>query len=877
MTQSPIGYTKEIELFHHDFSGATKNFSGDDRIGRGIEMEFLLFFVTGILSLTGIFGQETPALEIQPHGQELSRVQGDSMALTCKLKSGDANEISHLEWIDARDQVIQNTDMRQGIYVQQLQDENGIMLIFAKLRKDMEGSYTCRGNYAKTEPLTATVTLMIIMDITWTNVPPEQFPIIGTSHQLKCEVKGDPYPIIDWLREGQRLTLDSNSRYVLETDGLRINDVQESDDGQYTCRALVPATGKVDERVIRVEVLIPPKMEPIAPVQIVEGEQARIECKASSKPPSNYTWIREDTREDLSIKDRFTVDARTGILSVSRVESADDSTYKCVAKNPAGRAEQLVNITVLAKPKIYELLNITAPIGQETQLICKASGRPAPYITFRKLNRQDKFTLGVQPDDARVKLENERFEKKGETFAKLIIRKLVREDDGLYECIAENHVETAYKNGHITVEFPPTFERTRDYPPVWTWADKPGNLTCIAESIPNATIVWKFNNIELDNSRDNMKIIGKGPISNLLVTPFNNPVFYGRYECIATNKLGTASTFLELRQAKVPGPVQQVTIEAVTATTIKFNIVGPADQTGLPLRTFVSRFILDGMPWDAAWNITWSVNAPYIIEGLTPQRTYDFRFAATNDVGMGGFGGGNQRYTMPTRSVPTEPKILVPQENAGLRDILVNSPYADHYELRWKVPHDNGDPIDHYVIRYCVTEFRDGQWFDSASECSSEINVSFQHQSYDLDHLIPDTTYKLELRAHNPIGLSSPAEIRIKTARGLDTAIPSNDGPALSSGLILGIVIACVVVVLILVDIACFCVNRTGILAFCCDCAKSKRVDEEESKLGRGEREPLSPENRSPQIIDEKKSLTVEYDGKEVRTKPTEIGRYSAV
>ncbi|KAK9753597.1 Fibronectin type III domain [Popillia japonica] len=298
------------------------------------------------------------------------------------------------------------------------------------------------------------------------------------------------------------------------------------------------------------------------------------------------------------------------------------------------------------------------------------------------------------------------------------------------------------------------------------------------------------------------------------------------------------------------------------------------------------------MTWDNAWNKTWSVNAPYIIEGLSPQRAYDFRFATINDVGIGGY-GGNQRYIMPTRSVPTEPKILVPPEYAGLRDILVNSPYADHYELRWKVPHDNGDPIDYYVIRYCVTEFRDGQWFDSTSECSSEITVSFQYQSYELDNLVPDTTYKLELRAHNPIGLSSPAQIRIKTARGLDAVIPSNDSTSLSSGLdavipsndstslssglILGIVIACVVVVLILVDILCFCVNRTGILAFCCDCARSKRVDEEDSKLGRDEREPLSPENRSPQIVDEKKSLTVEYDGKEVHTKPTEIGRYSAV
>lgn len=276
------------------------------------------------------------------------------------------------------------------------------------------------------------------------------------------------------------------------------------------------------------EVLIPPKMEPIPPVQIIEGEQARVECKASSKPPSNYTWIREDNREDLASKDRFTVDFRTGVLSVTKVERGDDSTYKCVARNPAGFAEQLVNITVLAKPKIYELLNVTAPVENETNLICKASGRPAPYVTFRKLNRADSFTMGVQPDDGRVELRNKVFDKKGETFGILNIKRLNRFDDGLYECIAENDVDKAYKNGHITVEFPPTFERTENFPPVWTWGDKPGNLTCIAESIPNATIVWKWNNIELDNSRTNIQIQGKGPISHLLVTPFHNPQFYGR-------------------------------------------------------------------------------------------------------------------------------------------------------------------------------------------------------------------------------------------------------------------------------------------------------------------------------------------------------------
>lgn len=145
---------------------------------------------------------------------------------------------------------------------------------------------------------------------------------------------------------------------------------------------------------------------------------------------------------------------------------------------------------------------------------------------------------------------------------------------------------------------------------------------------------------------------------------------------------------------------------------------------------------------------------------------------------------------MPRRSVPAEPKILTPNypsrdDNTVVREgVVAVSPYADHYELRWNVPNDNGDPIDSYIIRYCVvsqnifkirsvlihlllqTQKINGEWRDLEDQCSAEITQSFQHTSYDLNSLEPDTTYKIELRAHNAIGQSSPAQIRIRTARG---------------------------------------------------------------------------------------------------------------
>lgn len=80
---------------------------------------------------------------------------------------------------------------------------------------------------------------------------------------------------------------------------------------------------------------------------------------------------------------------------------------------------------------------------------------------------------------------------KGETITTLTIQNTHRSDDGLYECKASNDGGEAYKTGHITVQFPPTFEASINQPPEWSWDNKPANLTCLAESIPNATIEWR--------------------------------------------------------------------------------------------------------------------------------------------------------------------------------------------------------------------------------------------------------------------------------------------------------------------------------------------------------------------------------------------------
>lgn len=55
---------------------------------------------------------------------------------------------------------------------------------------------------------------------------------------------------------------------------------------------------------------------------------------------------------------------------------------------------------------------------------------------------------------------------------------------------------------------------------------------------------------------------------------------------------------------------------------------------------------------------------------------------------------------MPKRSAPEEPKILVNKD--VYTDDYINSPYGNSYEVNWKIPADNGEPIDSYNVNYCV-------------------------------------------------------------------------------------------------------------------------------------------------------------------------------
>lgn len=223
---------------------------------------------------------------------------------------------------------------------------------------------------------------LFAVPITWKDAPEEQYPTKGDDYLVKCEVTANPPPAVDWLRNGDQIK--TGGRFVVDSRGLMIRNVQLEDDGFYTCRAVVIDTGELQERVIKVGVQIKPHVHTLPQrLEAVEGQPFSFRCNATGKPPPKIEWIKDRTQQNLAMADRFIIDEITGQMTISRVTDDDYGMYTCIAKNSAGVSQAKTMLDVLVIPKIYEFYNITVAVKTEGAITCKATGRPAPQITFR--------------------------------------------------------------------------------------------------------------------------------------------------------------------------------------------------------------------------------------------------------------------------------------------------------------------------------------------------------------------------------------------------------------------------------------------------------------------------------------------------------------
>ncbi|EMP30014.1 Junctional adhesion molecule A [Chelonia mydas] len=134
--------------------------------------------------------------------------------------------------------------------------------------------------------------------------------------------------------------------------GIRFTSVTRKDTGKYICEVLWTGSGgsgELSKSEVDLIVQVPPS-KPVAkgPTSVTIGNKAVLKCvETDGSPPPTFQWYKDNILmpSNPKINEKFrnssyTIDTKTGVLTIEPVTSFDTGDYFCEAQNNVGTAQK---------------------------------------------------------------------------------------------------------------------------------------------------------------------------------------------------------------------------------------------------------------------------------------------------------------------------------------------------------------------------------------------------------------------------------------------------------------------------------------------------------------------------------------------------------
>ncbi|XP_063201592.1 vascular endothelial growth factor receptor kdr-like isoform X2 [Chroicocephalus ridibundus] len=290
---------------------------------------------------------------------------------------------------------------------------------------------------------------------------------LRSKHKIQCTVSGNPDPKIEWKWQpcsltdavcnphGQKIVVRENmfiGNKIRSIETTKHEDKRKivstltmensSASGIYYC----VASNKIGEEERSIEFYVsdvPFGLQTDPQVTTIVGNDARLTCRASKYIYSHLAWYYPSSEAALGnslIKktDNYSISLTLVITNVTKEQSG---LYKCRAQNQHNSTdtlEQHTRLLVRAKAAPYVIQNLTdleVNISGKIILECKVSGTPEPQITWRKNGYPISAASGIS-------MENNT----------LVIERVKKDDEGLYECKASNDMGQDSTSAFIKIQ-----------------------------------------------------------------------------------------------------------------------------------------------------------------------------------------------------------------------------------------------------------------------------------------------------------------------------------------------------------------------------------------------------------------------------------------
>uniref|UniRef100_A0A8D0P964 Hemicentin-1 n=1 Tax=Sus scrofa TaxID=9823 RepID=A0A8D0P964_PIG len=383
------------------------------------------------------------------------------------------------------------------------------------------GRYSCKAiNIAGTSQKYFNISVLVPPTIIGAGSPSEVSAVLNQDIALECQVKGTPFPVIHWFKDGKPLFLGDPTIELLDNGQvLHLRNVRRSDKGRYQC-AVSNAAGK-QAKDVKLTVYIPPSIKGgnvTTEISALINSIIKLECETRGLPVPAITWYKDD-QPVISSSQALYIDKRQ-ILHIPRAQVSDSATYKCQVTNVAGTAEKSFHVDVYVPPMIEG--DMALPINKQVvmahslTLECKAAGNPPPVLTWLK-------------DGVPMKAsDNIHIEAGGKT---LEITSALEVDRGQYTCVATSvagEKEIKYEVDVLAIE---GGDETSYF---IVMVNNLLELDCQVAGSPPPTIMWLKDGQVIDE-REGFKILLNG---RKLIIAQAQVSDTGLYRCVATNPAG---------------------------------------------------------------------------------------------------------------------------------------------------------------------------------------------------------------------------------------------------------------------------------------------------------------------------------------------------
>ncbi|XP_033114431.1 Down syndrome cell adhesion molecule homolog [Anneissia japonica] len=555
--------------------------------------------------------------------------------------------------------------------------------------------------------------------------------IAGEIMEVRCIAAGYPIAFIKWYKDSS--LLPSNGRQHVEIDGtLRIDDFKKgSDEGKYSCE-VGNGLGQSDFQSIYIDVIVPPKIEPMRNILLRAGDRMQMSCFVTSgDPPILVSWLKDGSPLPENV-DVTVLPGPSSILYADAAITDLAGNYTCVANNSAATVTYTNEVFVFVPPSfIVYPVDTHVILNHTATLHCNASGYPAPDIQWkRKLDIGGYNFVEVEEDDRISVKEN----------GDLVIVEAVEEDDGLYLCSISNTIGEDSQTALLVIYIPARFEVSEVN--ITAKVNEEVILECKPDGHSELRIDWFKNDLiytslmgkdyqitteQGDNFNSKLRIL-KAAREDTAV-----------YTCQASNIYGSDRHTIHL--TILEPPESPINVQQISVTSRSFTI---SWQPGFDGNSMITGYTIEYKNDSDVWqggvprvhvlaNLT---QLRYTVTDLHPAYVYVVRIKSFNSIGVSPL--SDEILIKTLEEVPWGQPLNI--ELSALSSTAIR--------LVWRQPRadlQNG-VIKGYFIRYKETK--------SSTPSQSVMTSSITNfiESYTLNRLRKFTEYAVEIRAYNEVG-----------------------------------------------------------------------------------------------------------------------------